>query len=107
MPDVDWQTCELCRRQVPPHLLTLHHLKPKQKGGKAEDRTPLCRPCHKQVHAVFGNTDLAKNYASIARLRESPLLKPFLRWIEKQKPDRNFKTVLSNDHPQARRRRRK
>lgn len=86
-------------------MITLHHLTPKQKGGKAEDRTPVCRPCHKQVHAVFGNTDLAKSYANVAALRQAPLLQPFLKWIRKQKPDRNFRTVMANDHPQKRRRR--
>ena len=88
---------------MPAGMITLHHLTPKQKGGKAEHRTPVCRPCHKQVHAVFGNNDLAKSYADIAALRQAPLLQPFLMWIRKQKPDRNFRTVMANDHPKKRR----
>ena len=103
--DDPWQTCELCERTVPPEMVTLHHLTPKQKGGRAEDRTPVCRPCHKQIHAIFGNTDLARSYANILLLREAPQLRPFLQWIKKQKPDRNFRTVMSNDHPMRRRRR--
>jgi hypothetical protein len=94
-----WIRCELCRRRVPPRLITLHHLVPRQKGGKADDRTPLCRPCHKQIHATFGNTDLARVYATIQALREASLLQPFLRWIRKQSPDRNFRTVRSKSHP--------
>jgi hypothetical protein len=90
---------------VPKGLITLHHLMPRQKGGKAEDRTPLCRPCHKQLHAVFSNTDLARTYATLAALREAPELQPFLKWIRKQKAHRNFRTVQSNHHPKARRRR--
>lgn len=100
-----WQRCELCERDVPARMITLHHLTPKQKGGKAEDRTPVCRPCHKQVHATFGNADLAKAYANLVALRDAPQLGPFLRWIRKQKPDRNFRADLSNDHPGRRRRR--
>ena len=95
----DWITCALCQRKVPPRLITQHHLRPRQKGGKAEHRTPLCKPCHKQVHATFGNTDLARVYDSIDSLRESPLLKPFLKWIRKQSPDRNFRTMRSRAHP--------
>ena len=95
----EWMTCELCQRKVPPRLITQHHLKPKQKGGKAEHRTPLCKPCHKQVHATFGNTDLARVYDNVESLREAPLLKPFLDWIRKQSPDRNFKTERSKSHP--------
>jgi hypothetical protein len=71
-------------------MVTLHHLKPKQKGGKAEDRTPLCRPCHKQVHAVFSNGDLAKLYTDISALRQAPLMVPFIKWIRKQRPETNF-----------------
>ena len=100
-----WERCELCERDVPPGMVTLHHLTPKQKGGKAEDRAPVCRPCHKQVHAVFGNADLARSFASVRALREAPQLQPFLKWIRKQKPDRNFRTIMANDHPTRRRRR--
>ena len=94
-----WPECDLCRRRVPPQLITLHHLTPRQKGGRAEHRTPLCKPCHKQVHATFRNTDLARLYGSIESLREAPLLQPFLKWIRKQSPDRNFKTIRSRAHP--------
>lgn len=87
-------------------MITLHHLTPRQKGGRAEDRTPLCRPCHKQLHATFSNTDLARTYASIEALQGAAELQPFLKWIRKQKPDRNFKTTMATDHPAQRRRRR-
>jgi hypothetical protein len=99
------ETCALCHRLVPADLITLHHLLPKQKGGKAEHRVPLCKPCHKQLHAVFGNTELARVYDSLEKLRAAPHLQPFLKWIVKQKPDRNFRTVMSNDHPHRNRRR--
>ena len=100
-----WIRCQLCLRRVPPRLITLHHLIPRQKGGKADDRTPLCKPCHKQIHATFGNTDLARVYATIDALREASLLQPFLKWIRKQSPDRNFRTVRSKDHPRHGKRR--
>jgi hypothetical protein len=43
MPEAgpDWQSCSLCERLVPRDLITLHHLKPKQRGGKAEHRIQL------------------------------------------------------------------
>lgn len=101
-----WQRCALCGRDVPSQIITLHHLKPRQKGGKAEDRTPLCRPCHQQVHAVFSNADLAKSYATIEALKGSEQMQGFLKWIQKQSPERNFRVVTSNAHPSRRRRRR-
>ena len=88
-------------------MITLHHLKPKEKGGKAEHRTPLCRPCHKQLHAVYSNTTLARSLDRIDLLKTAPELQGFLSWIRKQKPDRNFRTVMSNGHPGSRKHRRR
>ncbi|MGF1635072.1 MAG: HNH endonuclease [Phycisphaerae bacterium] len=87
--------CQLCGREVPPHLLTLHHTRPKQRGGKAEHRRPLCKPCHKQVHAVFTNKELEREFDTVEKLQAAERLGPFLTWIRKQKPWRNFKTRTS------------
>ena len=91
--------CELCGRHVPKRLITLHHLLPKQKGGTADHRVPLCKPCHKTIHATFANHQLAKEYADLDRLRAAPKLAAFLSWIRKQRPDRNFTVAMSNEHP--------
>jgi 5-methylcytosine-specific restriction protein A len=88
-------TCQLCGRDVPRELITLHHLLPRQKGGVASDRTPLCKPCHKQLHAVFSNAQLAREFATLQSLRQAEALQPFLRWIRRQKPGRNFRTMSS------------
>jgi hypothetical protein len=96
--------CALCHREVPAGLITLHHLHPKSRGGKAEQRVALCKPCHKQLHAMFSNVELEKVYPTLEALRKAPQLQPFLKWIRKQKPDRNFRTVQSNRHPNSRRR---
>ena len=106
-PDQEQAQCALCERHVPRHLITQHHLTPKQKGGKAEHRTPLCKPCHKQLHATWSNAELARLYDRIDLLREAPQLQPFLKWIRKQKPDRNFRTIMSNSHPHISRERRR
>jgi hypothetical protein len=103
----DWQPCSLCQRRVPPNLITLHHLKPKERGGKAEHRTPLCKPCHKQLHATYSNKELDQRLDSLASLRQAEELQPFLRWIQKQKPDRNFRTLMSHGHPHKGRERRR
>ena len=102
-PDA-WQPCSLCQRLVPPELITLHHLTPREKGGKAEHRVPLCKPCHKQLHAIFSNKQLAQRYDSIESLRAAPELQTYLAWIRKQKAGRNFRTRPSATHPRSRRR---
>ena len=101
--DAPTETCSLCERAVPRDLITLHHLRPREEGGKPEHRTPLCRPCHKQLHAVFSNKTLARSLDRIDLLKTAPELQSFLGWIRKQKPDRNFRTVMSNGHPKRRR----
>jgi 5-methylcytosine-specific restriction enzyme A len=87
--------CVMCERAVPRELITLHHLRPKQKGGRADDRVPVCRPCHKQIHATFTNTQLLRGYDTIPALRQAEPLQPFLKWIRRQNPHRNFRTRMS------------
>ena len=99
-----WEACSLCERKVPPTLITQHHLTPKERGGKAEHKTPMCKPCHKQLHAVFTNKELEQRYASIEALRSAESLQPFLKWIRKQRAERVFQTALAN-HRAGRRRR--
>jgi 5-methylcytosine-specific restriction protein A len=92
---------------VPEELITLHHLTPKERGGKPEHRVPMCKPCHKQVHAVLGNKELAKSYATIEKLREAPELQTFLAWIRKQRADRVFRTASSTGRPRSKREKRR
>ncbi|TDQ42072.1 HNH endonuclease [Aureibacillus halotolerans] len=78
--------CELCGRHD--IVTTLHHLTPKEKGGTHGATAALCRPCHKQVHALFTNEELAKHYYSIELLQTEERLHKFIRWIRKQPGDR-------------------
>ena len=96
--------CTLCDRRVPREMITLHHLRPKGKGGRAEHRTALCRPWHKQLHAVYSNAMLARSLDRIDLLKKAAELQTFLGWIRKQKPGRNCRTVTSRAHPRGRRR---
>ena len=88
-PDVPVE-CTICRRDVPGRLITLHHLKPKSRGGGADVRVATCRTCHKQIHATFTNKELDRGFADVDSLRESERLTRFLAWVRKQKPDRAF-----------------
>ena len=91
--------CELCGRTVPKHLITQHHLTPRGRGGKADDRVPLCSPCHKQIHAVFDNRHLEANFGDIDSLRRDPELQRFVKWIRRQSPTANVTTRQSRNHP--------
>ncbi|WP_137789875.1 HNH endonuclease [Bacillus sp. E(2018)] len=75
-------TCELCRRE--PVELTVHHLIPKEEGGRFSETADLCVPCHKQIHFLFTNSELASLYSTVEKLRDTPELKKFLKWLRKQ-----------------------
>jgi hypothetical protein len=81
--------CGLCNRPVP--ALTVHHLQPKSEGGQDGPRLELCAPCHKQIHALFDNTTLAREYDSVTKLREEPRVARFLRWVRKQDPGKRVR----------------
>ena len=90
--------CTLCGRRVPQHMITQHHLTPRERGGKPEDRVPMCRPCHKQVHALFENKTLERELSDLHALRRAPELQKFVRWIRKQPSTANVTTRVSNGH---------
>lgn len=58
------QSCQLCGRAV--EVLTAHHLYPKSQGrrtGRKIAELPtvrVCRACHRQIHALFSNKELAR-----------------------------------------------
>ncbi len=109
MPEADNEStsgntppCELCRR--PDFRLTRHHLIPRRthrlkrirRRFEREDRLGrillLCRPCHKQIHAVLSETELVETYNTRAALLEHPAIAEFVAWIADRPPGLNPRT---------------
>jgi hypothetical protein len=76
--------CPICDRPIPDSQKDLHHLIPKSKGGKATEY--LHRICHRQIHALFTETELAKRLNTAQALKEHPVMQKFIEWV-KSKPD--------------------
>ena len=74
--------CELCLRTDVER--TIHHLIPREFGGGPEDTSKLCIPCHKQIHALYPNSELAVRLNTIAKLQDDTQIKKYLNWIKKQ-----------------------
>ena len=78
-------TCALCRRVVPderipdPQVVQEHHLVPENR--KDSPTVLLCRPCHKQIHALFSNAELREEYDTIEALGEAERLADYVEWI--------------------------
>lgn len=83
--DAAWPVCPLCQRPVPPAQQDAHHLVPKSQGGR--HTVVLHRICHRQVHALFTETELARHYASAEALLAHPQMARFVAWVQRKPPD--------------------
>ncbi|KEZ47124.1 MULTISPECIES: hypothetical protein [Metabacillus] len=88
-------TCELCKRQEVE--TTEHHLTPKEMGGTFMPTAMLCIPCHKQIHALYTNDELAVRLNTIQDLRSDPKISSFIKWIRKQPSSKLVRTKKSNE----------
>ena len=90
--------CELCDRPIPPALRDAHHLIPKSRGGVIT--VFLHRACHKQVHALFTETELARHYPTPQALRAHPEMARFILWVQDKPSDFNPPTRRSRSKGQ-------
>ena len=89
--------CPLCDRIITENVpKSIHHLIPKSKGGKGGETVLLHHICHKQIHLMFEDKELAKNFNKIETLKRHPKLKKFINWIKKRPPGFLSKTYKIN-----------
>ena len=74
--------CELCNRKT--DKLTKHHLLPREEGGKEEHISHICSDCHRQIHALYTNKELAIRLDTIDKLKEDEKISKYLKFIRKQ-----------------------
>jgi 5-methylcytosine-specific restriction endonuclease McrA len=79
-------SCPLCGRLIPKDQQDAHHLVPKSKGGRLT--IILHRICHRQIHALLTERELAASYSTIDALLQHQELAQFVTWV-KNKPE-NF-----------------
>jgi 5-methylcytosine-specific restriction enzyme A len=76
--------CELCRRA--PIRTTRHHLVPLSEGGRNGPLADLCAGCHRMLHVLYTNEEL-REMNSVARLRQQPEVRRYLKWVKRQPPE--------------------
>lgn len=76
--------CPLCERPIPPAQRDAHHLVPKSRGGRHTEW--LHRICHRQIHALFTESELAHAYHEVEALLAHPDIARFVAWV-RTKPD--------------------
>ena len=77
--------CPLCDRVIPPAQRDAHHLVPKSKGGRQTKF--LHRVCHRQVHALLTETELAREYATVEALLAHRELQTFVARVKTKPAD--------------------
>ncbi|MFA9460176.1 hypothetical protein [Thiohalorhabdus methylotrophus] len=89
--------CALCGRIGP--RLTVHHLIPRamhrrkwvrRRFGSEEPKRRLlyvCHPCHKHIHAVLTEQELARHYNTAEALLGHPDIRRFVAWIADKPAD--------------------
>jgi hypothetical protein len=92
--------CPLCDRVIPKSQRDAHHLVPKSKGGRQTEY--LHRVCHRQIHALLTETELARQYATVDALLAHPEMQAFVAWV-KTKPDDFFVRTRKSAKLQKRR----
>ncbi|OYY58612.1 MAG: hypothetical protein B7Y05_11260 [Polynucleobacter sp. 24-46-87] len=79
--------CPLCDRVIPNSQRDEHHLIPKSHGGR--QTAALHRICHRQIHAILTEIELARQYNTIEQLKLHADLASFIEWV-RLKPDEFF-----------------
>ena len=75
--------CPLCGRpMIDGPSIDRHHWVPRSQGGG--EWSSLHRICHKKIHSLFSEAELAKTYASAEALSANPDIKTFVKWVRKQ-----------------------
>ncbi len=87
--------CPLCKRNMLLCNLTKHHLVPKSRGGKTTEK--ICRTCHRQLHALFTNKELARELNSVEALKENKDVQKYLSWVKNRNPDQYFRGNLPKE----------
>jgi len=63
-----------------------HHWQPKSRGGKQAEY--LHRICHRKLHSLFTDKELAVDFASLDQVWQHSEIQKFIRWVRRQPPER-------------------
>ena len=96
-PGDDLGPCPLCGRPMLAGVsVDRHHWVPRKEGGRAA--ATLQTVCHRKIHAVLSEREIAVAYTTAEALRSHPEIAAFLRWVARKPPE------FVSPHRRARRR---
>ena len=78
--------CPLCDRlMVTGPSLDAHHPVPRSHGG--HETVVMHKICHRAIHAMLSERELAEEFADFTALRAHPMLAQFIAWVRKRPPE--------------------
>jgi hypothetical protein len=79
-------SCPVCgRAMIAGPSVDRHHWVPTSAGGRVSEH--LHTVCHRMIHRVFSEQELATAYADPAAVRAHPEIARFVAWVRKQPPE--------------------
>lgn len=79
-------SCPLCGRIMIEGVSTdKHHLIPKSKKGKDTHLVHLV--CHRKIHSLFTEKELATKYNTFEKLKEHEEIIKFIEWVKNKDPE--------------------
>ena len=63
----------------------------KRKQAESGPTIDICSPCHRQIHSLYTNLELARHLNTIDKLKSEPKMRKFLGWIAKQDPQKKVR----------------
>lgn len=88
-------SCPICDRDMlKGPSIDRHHFYPKCKGGRETEW--IHKICHRKIHSVFTESELAKEYNNAEIVRSHPEITKFIKWVSKKEPDFYDRNVTHN-----------
>lgn len=82
----DLEKCPICNRaMIEGKSVDRHHFIPKLKGGKV--MTLLHVICHRKLHSVFSEAEMARYYNTPERCKENEEIQKFIKWVSNKDPE--------------------
>jgi hypothetical protein len=86
--------CPICGRpMIAGPSVDRHHFMPKSEGGRETHH--VHRICHRKVHSLFTEGELARGYGTPEAVRAHPEMQAFLRWIACKDPEFYSRTATA------------
>jgi hypothetical protein len=82
----DLGPCPICgRTMIDGPTVDRHHWVPKSEGGT--DVAVVHLICHRMIHRVLSDRELADAYDTVEKLAAHPEIAKFVKWVRKRPPD--------------------